>query len=184
MECEHSLMDPLCDLWVLQSTKMQQWNASSIDMCVCVYIYMCVCVYIYIYVLSLFNVPPTSYPSRFLESRFESLSRTADSHWLSVLHMVVYILPLFSSFSPPFRQPMSISLFSMSALPFLPCKQVHQYHLSRFYIYALIHNICFSHSDSVQFIHLCPTLCDPMDCRPRGLPVHHQLPEFIQAHVR
>ena len=29
----------------------------------------------------------------------------------------------------------------------------------------------------------CPTLCDPMDCSTPGLPVHHQLPEFIQTHV-
>ena len=29
----------------------------------------------------------------------------------------------------------------------------------------------------------CPTLCDPMDCSTPGLPVHHQLPEFTQAHV-
>ena len=29
----------------------------------------------------------------------------------------------------------------------------------------------------------CPTLCDPMDCSMPGLPVHHQLPEFTQAHV-
>ena len=28
----------------------------------------------------------------------------------------------------------------------------------------------------------CPTLCDPMDCSTPGLPVHHQLPEFTQAH--
>ena len=25
----------------------------------------------------------------------------------------------------------------------------------------------------------CPTLCDPMDCSMPGLPVHHQLPEFV-----
>ena len=30
----------------------------------------------------------------------------------------------------------------------------------------------------------CPTLCDPMDCSMPGLPVHHQLPEFTQTHVR
>ena len=30
---------------------------------------------------------------------------------------------------------------------------------------------------------LCPTLCDPMDCSTPGLPVHQQLPEFIQTHV-
>ena len=39
---------------------------------------------------------------------------------------------------------------------------------------------------SVQFISVtqsCPTLCDPMNCSMRGLPVHHQLPEFTQTHV-
>ena len=30
---------------------------------------------------------------------------------------------------------------------------------------------------------LCPTLCDPMNRNTPGLPVHHQLPEFIQTHV-
>ena len=30
---------------------------------------------------------------------------------------------------------------------------------------------------------LCPTLCDPMDCSTPGLPVYHQLPEFIQTNV-
>ena len=29
----------------------------------------------------------------------------------------------------------------------------------------------------------CLTLCDPMDCSMPGLPVRHQLPEFIQIHV-
>ena len=29
----------------------------------------------------------------------------------------------------------------------------------------------------------CPTLCDLMDCNTPGLPVHHQLPEFIQTHL-
>ena len=39
---------------------------------------------------------------------------------------------------------------------------------------------------SVQFISVvqsCPTLCNPMNCRTPGLPVHHQLPEFTQTHV-
>ena len=31
--------------------------------------------------------------------------------------------------------------------------------------------------------HLCPTLCDPMDCSTLGFPVHHHLPEFAQTHV-
>ena len=29
----------------------------------------------------------------------------------------------------------------------------------------------------------CPTLCDPMNRSTLGLPVHHQLLEFIQTHV-
>ena len=39
---------------------------------------------------------------------------------------------------------------------------------------------------SVQFSSVaqsCPTLCNPMDCSTPGLPVHHQLPEFIQTHA-
>ena len=43
-----------------------------------------------------------------------------------------------------------------------------------------------SHSNSDQIRSVaqsCPTLCDPMNCITPGLPVHHQLPEFTQAHV-
>ena len=29
----------------------------------------------------------------------------------------------------------------------------------------------------------CPTLCEPMDCRMPGFPVHHQISELIQIHV-
>ena len=39
---------------------------------------------------------------------------------------------------------------------------------------------------SVQFSSVaqsCPTLCNPMNYSTPGLPVHHQLPEFIQTHV-
>ena len=39
---------------------------------------------------------------------------------------------------------------------------------------------------SVQFssvVQSCPTLCDCMNCSTPGLPVHHQLLEFIQTHV-
>ena len=31
--------------------------------------------------------------------------------------------------------------------------------------------------------HLCPTLCDPMDCSTPGFPVHQQIPELAQTHV-
>ena len=30
----------------------------------------------------------------------------------------------------------------------------------------------------------CPTLCDLIDCSTPGIPVHHQLSEFTQTHVR
>ena len=41
-------------------------------------------------------------------------------------------------------------------------------------------------SNSVQFSSVtqsCQTLCSPMDCSMPGLPVHHQLLQFIQTHV-
>ena len=41
--------------------------------------------------------------------------------------------------------------------------------------------------DTVQFNSLtqsCPTLWDPVNHSTPGLPVHHQLPEFTQTHVR
>ena len=56
---------------------------------------------------------------------------------------------LYSSTSPPTG---SMSLFSLSASPLLHCTQVHQYHLSRFHVYALIYDICFS---SLWLISLC-----------------------------
>ena len=40
--------------------------------------------------------------------------------------------------------------------------------------------------DCVQFSSVtqsCPTLCNPMNCRTPGLPVHHQLLEFTQTFV-
>ena len=40
---------------------------------------------------------------------------------------------------------------------------------------------CKSQFSSVT--QLWPTLCDPMNRSTPGLPVHHQLPEFTQAHV-
>ena len=68
------------------------------------------------------------------------------------------LLSAFISSSPSSLQPVSVSLFSMSASVLLQMYclyavlsalkiQVHQYHLSRFHIYVLIHDICFSFSD-------------------------------------
>ena len=56
------------------------------------------------------------------------------------------------------------------------------------YVYICVHththiyvNLIISQFSSVT--QSCPTLCDPMNRRMPGLPVHHQLPEFTQSHV-
>ena len=36
---------------------------------------------------------------------------------------------------------------------------------------------------TTKWLQSCLTLCDPMNRRTPGLPVHHQLPEFTQIHV-
>ena len=46
----------------------------------------------------------------------------------------------------------SIHLFSTSVSQFLPCRLVHLYHFSRFHIYALIYDICFSLSDLLHSV--------------------------------
>ena len=67
------------------------------------------------------------------------------------IHISVYISIPISQFitrPPPdtnhFPPLVSVRLFSTSVSQFLPCKPVHLYHFSRFHIYALIYDICFS----------------------------------------
>ena len=43
-------------------------------------------------------------------------------------------------------------------------------------------HLCMSLFSSVA--QLCLILCDPMDCSMPGFPVHHQLRELTQTHVR
>ena len=43
---------------------------------------------------------------------------------------------------------------------------------------------CIGFCCSVQFSCSVVSLCHPTDCSTPGLPVHHQLPEFTQTHVR
>ena len=48
-------------------------------------------------------------------------------------------------------------------------------------------SLLLSNQRSHQFssvTHSCPTLCDPTDCSTPGFPVHHQLPELAQTHIR
>ena len=80
----------------------------------------------YTYVpLPLTSLPLTpSHSSRSSQSPgLSSLSHTAHSHRLSILHMAVYMLPCYSLHSSPHLHPLTtVSLFSMSASPLLPCK--------------------------------------------------------------
>ena len=55
----------------------------------------------YTYVPSLVSLPPTPHPfppaSRLLQSlSLSSLSHTENFHWLSILHIIVYMLPCYS----------------------------------------------------------------------------------------
>ena len=84
---------------------------------------------------------------------------TAGSYQLSILYILLYISqsqPPNSSHHhqpPPCLPPLvSIRLFSTSVSLFLPCKAVHLYHFSRFHLYALIYNICFSLSDILHSV--------------------------------
>ena len=68
----------------------------------------------------------------------------------------------------------STCLFSTYMSPFLPYKQVHQYHFSGFHIYAFLYKACFSFSDLLRAnkpLESRRTLCDPMDCSPCQAPL-------------
>ena len=56
------------------------------------------------------------------------------------------------------------------------------YFISYFKLVLLVNLLAVSVQVS-SAAQLCPTLCNPMNCSMPGLPVHHQLPEFIQTHV-
>ena len=72
------------------------------------------------------------------------------------IHISVYMSIPISQFisprTPRFPPLVSIRLFSTSVSLFLPCKPVYLYHFSRFHIYALIYDICFSLSDLLHCV--------------------------------
>ena len=52
-----------------------------------------------------------------------------------------------------------------------------------FFCYKFFTYCCYKSFVRYQFssvTHLCPTLCNPMNCSMPGFPVHHQLPELAQ----
>ena len=67
-------------------------------------------------------------------------------------------------------------LFSIVAAPiYIPANRVRGFP----FLHTLLGFIQFS-----SVTQSCPTLCDPMDCSTPGFPVHHQLLELAQTHVR
>ena len=68
-----------------------------------------------------------------------SLRHTENCHWPSnFTYGNIYVSVLFSKFvSPTTSRFVSTSLFSMSASSLLPCREVHQYHLSRFHTFLM-----------------------------------------------
>ena len=62
-------------------------------------------------------------------------------------------------------------------------KQIKSSRFSSFSTFVLLHKM---KKDPCQFSSVaqsCPTLCDPMDCRAPGFPVHPQLLELAPTHV-
>ena len=113
--------------------------------------------------------PSPPHPSRLLQSPgLSSQSHTANSHWLSILHMVMYVSVLLSPYSPyipcsPFSSTpaVSISLLSMSVSP-------HCCPSSNFIGTIFLCFVYVAAAAAATLLQLCPTLCDPKDGSPPG----------------
>ena len=104
---------------------------------------------LYVYICPLPLGPPSSAPTPSIQvitehrAEFPVLySRFPLAIYFT--HGSVFMSNLISQFIPPsLSPPVSTHPFSTSAFLFLPCKQVHLYHFSRFHIYVLIYYVCF-----------------------------------------
>ena len=67
-----------------------------------------------------------------------------NSVYMSILLYQFALLSLFPN--------VSTSPCSMSVSPLLLCKQVNQYYVSRFHIYVLMYNTCFTLSNVLNFM--------------------------------
>ena len=117
-------------------------------------------------IASLPCLPPHS-PSQSSRSswstRLGSPGYSTTSHQPSILTLDgVYVFLLLSPLAPFFPSPtVSPGPFSTSASPFLPCKQVLQYHFSSFHLHMLMYSCLFFSSwltslciTSSRFLHL------------------------------
>jgi len=83
-----------------------------------------------------------------------------------MLRMIIHMFPCCCLQFIPASSHLFCVCISTAAL-----RQLHQCHLSRFHQFSSVAQSCL-------------TLCHPMNRSTPGLPVHHQLPEFTQTHVR
>ena len=87
--------------------------------------------------------PSPSHPSRLQSPCLSSLSHTGICFtYGDVSFHVTLSIQLTLSFLSPSH--VHISLFSMCVSLLLPCRNFHQYHLSRLHIYVLVHDIYLS----------------------------------------
>ena len=69
------------------------------------------------------HLPSHPTPQGCHSTGLSSLCHTENSHWMSILHIVMYMFPCCSQFVPPSpSHTVSTRLFSMSESPLLPCK--------------------------------------------------------------
>ena len=100
--------------------------------------------------IGIYRCPPSLFPPHptslgcHKAGALGSQRHTANSHWLSLLHMVIICFNAALSNHP------TPSFVSKSLLCLLPCKWDHQYSLSRCHIYALIYDICH---DCISYVH-------------------------------
>ena len=106
-------------------------------------------------------------------------------------HALLPWLPGFPPWAFPTRVLLHIPSVHLSAVNSSPCPGIAPQSLNSSsqplchlgYVWQW-QGLSDSHFISVSSVaQSCPTLCDPMDCNTPGLPVHNQLPEFIQTHV-
>ena len=105
------------------------------------------------------------------------LFHASNLDWSSISHMVIYMFQCYSlkSFHPRLL-PESPKVYSLYLCHF--CCLAYRVIITIFVNSIYIHSVQFS-----SVAEVCLTLCNPMNCSTPGLPVHHHLPEFTQAHV-